>query len=149
MVHNILLEMSDDDGEEVVFESDQNEVIDSPIEVAAKRRGEGRLFDIVAHHDSLRLAIAAMKSNNNHATTRVKGCNIRGRTASYYWQFSYNTCGCTKERRISTNLYTSDVICTPPQISPTLSTSITSEVYKFVEILRSFVHPHVLYENCQ
>jgi hypothetical protein len=41
VVHDTLFEMSDDDGEEFVFESDQNEVVDSPIEVAAKRRGEG------------------------------------------------------------------------------------------------------------
>ena len=53
MVHNMLFEMSDDDGEEVVHESVLNGVDDSPLEVAPKRRDEGRLFDIVAHHDSL------------------------------------------------------------------------------------------------
>jgi hypothetical protein len=44
-VHDILFEMSDDDVEEFVYESDHNGVDDSP-EVAPKRRVEGRLFEI-------------------------------------------------------------------------------------------------------
>ena len=73
-----------------VYESDHNGVDDSP-QVAPKRLREGQFFVIVAHHDSLQLAITAMKSYNNHVTTRVKGRNNRGRTASCYWYCSFNT----------------------------------------------------------
>ena len=51
-----------------------------------------------------------MTAYNNPVTTRVKGRNNGGKTSTYYWQCSYNKCGCKKEWRISTNLYTSDVV---------------------------------------
>jgi hypothetical protein len=101
--------MADDDVEEFVYESDHNGVDDSP-EVAPRRRGAGRLFEVVAQFDTLQLAITAMETYSNPYSARVKGRNNRGKTSSYYWQCSYNTCGCKKEWRISTNLYTSDVV---------------------------------------
>ena len=97
-----------DDGHEIVYEPDEPEEED--IIEDAKKRGLGRSYFTIAEHDSVKEGFAAMAKYNIPTKTRYKGRKNRGMSSTYYWYCKFRSCGCPKEFRLATNLYTSTVV---------------------------------------
>ena len=98
--------MSNDD-EVCVHESgDDTEIADEP----RKFRGQGRMWDMVAIHPTLRIAKEIMLAHNVPVITRRTGRINRGKTMAFYYTCVKKSCGCTKEWRLSTALDSYEVM---------------------------------------
>ena len=101
----------DDDGLEFQYQPGDQVDNDVPVvDVVIKRRDPGRDYFAVAYHDTIVSAIAAMNKYNEPVVTRIKGCNNRNVSCSYYWNCVFKSCGCTKEYRVVSNRYDGDII---------------------------------------
>ena len=85
-----------------------DELVDEP--VVKRRRGEGRTWNVVATHQTVALGKQAMEKHNDPVVTRVKGRTNRGVSVAFYYTCVKKSCGCTKEWRIATSLFSS-VVC--------------------------------------
>ena len=95
----------DDDGLEFQYQPDDHVDNDVPVvDVVIKRRGPVRDYFIVAYHDSVVSAKAAMRKYNDPVVTRIEGRNNRNVSCSYYRNCVYKSCGCTKEFRIVSHM---------------------------------------------
>ena len=96
----------DDDGLEFQYQPDDHVDNDVPaVDVVIKRRGPGRDYFTVAYHDfTVVSAMAAMRKYNESVVTRVKGRNNRNVSCSYYWNFVYKSCCCTKKFRLVSHM---------------------------------------------
>ena len=85
-----------------------DELGDEP--VVKRRRGEGRHWDVIATHQTVALGIQAMEKHNDPVVTRVKGRTNRGVSVAFYYTCVKKSCGCTKEWRIATSMFSS-IVC--------------------------------------
>ena len=100
--------MSDDSLELSYASGDDGETEDVP--VAKKRRGEGRSWTLLGTHRTVAEGVIAMEAHNDPVVTRLKGRRNRGVSVAYYWNCAKKSCGCQKEWRISTSMF-SPLVC--------------------------------------
>ena len=100
--------MSDDSLELRYASGDDGETEDVPI--AKRRRGEGRSWTLIGTHRTVAEGVIAMEAHNDPVVTRLKGRRNRGVSVAYYWNCAKKSCGCQKEWRISTSMF-SPLVC--------------------------------------
>jgi hypothetical protein len=97
------------DNENVVENENDQEPI-APVPVVKKRgRGKGRSWIIIAKYPSLPDGFTHIESLNKPVVSRLKGRITRGKTNAYYYLCTKVSCGCTKQWRLSTDLYSAVV----------------------------------------
>ena len=99
------------DNENVVEDENGQEPI-APIPVEKKRgRGKGLSWINIATHPSLLDAFSYIDNSiNSPVVSRLKGRSTRGKTNAYYYMCPKVSCGCTKQWRLSTLLYSAEVV---------------------------------------
>ena len=97
------------DNENVVENENDQEPI-APVPVVKKRGlGKGRSWIIIAKYPSLPDGFTHIESLNKPVVSRLKGRITRGKTNAYYYLCTKVSCGCTKQWRLSTGLYSAEV----------------------------------------
>ena len=90
-------------------DEDEDDVIDDdppePV-VIPRRRGKGQSWILIAEHPTLIEAMKHIDRVNTPLVTRLTGRITRGITYCYYYTCNMKSCGCTKEWRIRTSIYT-------------------------------------------
>jgi hypothetical protein len=98
------------DNENVVEDENGQEPI-APIPGVKKRgRGKGLSWGNIATYPSLPDAFSHIESINSPVVTRLKGRITRGKTNAYYYLCTKVSCGCTKQWRLCTLLYSAEVV---------------------------------------